>query len=125
MSQPTKKELIAKIVKEQGVDPKSLERLNLVALQKMDAAVPDKDEDLLGSSSESSEPVGESVSSEDGVSIVTPSESSTEESPVSTETSQELPAESSSDSGSGSGVVEKVLLGYHPVSEAPIYSDEQ
>lgn len=123
MSQPTKKQLISKIVKEQGVDPKSLERLNLTALQKMDEAI--KDEDLLGSSTESSEPVGQSVSSEDGVSIVTPSESPSEESPVSTETAKELPAESSSDSGSGSGIVEKVLLGYHPVSEAPIYSDEQ
>ncbi len=52
MTQLTKKQLIAKISKEQEVDPKSLERLNVQALLKMDVVVPDTvvadDGDLLG-----------------------------------------------------------------------------
>lgn len=47
MTQLTKKQLIEKISKEQKVDPKSLERMNVAALLKMDTVVPD-DGDLLG-----------------------------------------------------------------------------
>jgi hypothetical protein len=45
----TKKELVAKIAKEQNLDPNKLERMNMETLHKMDKVVPDTDGDLLGS----------------------------------------------------------------------------
>jgi hypothetical protein len=42
----TKKELVAKVAKEQGLDPKILNRLSVAELQKMDEVVPDEGEEL-------------------------------------------------------------------------------
>lgn len=68
----TKKELVAKIAKEQGLDPKKLERMNMEELHKMDKVVPDapaaSDDDLLGGETSEAPKSGDVSESQDSVS---------------------------------------------------------
>lgn len=153
----TKKELVAKIAKEQNLDPKKLERMNMETLHKMDKVVPDTDGDLLGSAELPSANVphdadtipatgtdGAEVGSETTVStgatpdvghasdegtVIVGEMTGTMELPP-----QETPAgstEVASEEGSDvhgtrtDAVVGHVILGYHPVTEEPVYADEQ
>lgn len=180
----TKKELVEKIAKEQGLDPKKLHRLNMEELLKMDKVVPDapasSDDDLLGGESQeapksgdvsesSSDPVstdansagaaesessgsegdagnGEETLGSDQPSL--PSQVGTDvvaEGPGSMDTvpseTPKSPSEVAAEQGQGDSgkdilpeppadpvveeVKEHVIIGYHPVTEEPVYLDEQ
>lgn len=172
----TKKQLIFKIHKEQGVDVKSLERMNVPALMKMDAAIPDEG-DLLGGPSElpsveqntvnvpssevasSPETVGEplpdilgavsgntaesgqeqsegtelgsAVPSENGTPVVGEvAEGGVQVPPSETPfPSNELEIEEGQGDASESippaAPTERILIGEHPATGEPVYSDEQ
>lgn len=134
--------LVAKIAAEQKLDPKKLERLNMEELQKMDLVVPDEG-DLLGSpelpsgrdsgsdetpvlpssvgsaSTEGTIVLGETVP-EAGADIA-PSE--TPIPPTQMET-QEGQTDASGSIPSGERA-DAVVIGYHPVTGEPVYSDAQ
>lgn len=67
--------------------------------------------------------LGQSVSSPDGVQVVTPSELPTQESPVGQEASTELPTEPSANGRARSGAVKGTLLGYDPTTGAEVYAE--
>lgn len=99
----TKKQLIFKINKEQGVDIKSLERMNVPALQKMDAAIPDSDDgDLLGDDA-SELPSGATASSEENTGGETVSDilgtvsGNTQEGTTGSEVGQSVPSQDGTD----------------------------
>lgn len=94
-------------------------KLILEALKPLIVHTP-ADDDLLGSSSEESLPVG--LPTEEGIPTVN-SESPSEEQPVEQETSEELPTSHSSDSRPRSGVVKGTLLGYCPSTGAEVYAE--
>lgn len=124
----TKKELVAKIAKEQGLDPKKLDRRNMEQLKKMDAVVADEG-DLLGGPSEIAHaglPMGLPI--EEGTQVVgevggmQPSITETPKSPDTVETQE---GSDTLRSGADAVVKEHIIIGYHPVTEAPVYADEQ
>lgn len=99
----TKKELAIKIAKEQNLDAAKLMRLSVVELEKMDLVVAD-DGDLLGS--------GTLIVGETGEATVDHSESPQNTSEMEGE---EGPSTSGEDHKDGA------LIGYHPVTEEPVY----
>lgn len=147
----TKKELVAKIAKEQNLDPKKLERMNMEQLKKMDLVVADES-DLLGdselptnpgsdqdgiqtsgngavdSSEHSGGPTSDHKLPESGTQVlgeVAGMNPAISETPKSTDTVETQEGSDTLGSGADDVVTERVLIGYHPVTEAPVYSDEQ
>lgn len=114
----TKAELVEKICKEQGLDPKKIGRLNMEELHKMDKVVPDEGADILGGEAPESpsEPVGNTeVQTTDAGAAGSDSEPSTvpENKPDVGQESEESEAPEANTT--------KVLLGYHPVTGKPVY----
>ena len=153
----TKKELVAKIAKEQNLDEKKLMRMNMEELTKMDKVVPDEG-DLLGASElpsvggsdeNKSDSVGDASvdtsgsqgaddnqlgsSSQEGTTVVgevggmEPQISETPKSSTEVETEEGSTDVGVDGVGEGTDAVvkEHVIIGYHPVTEAPVYADEQ
>lgn len=101
----TKADLVAKIAKEQNLEPKKLSRLSMDQLYQMDKVVPDEGADILGGEATQEEAtVGESTQEVGGES---------EDSSGPTEDVDSKPESSEK--------VEEVLLGYHPVTGKPVY----
>lgn len=103
-----KADLVAKIAAEQKLDPKVLERMTVVELQKMDVVVPD-DGDLLGA-----EPIG------------APATGPTGTSPTDAPAERELEDHEIENDVSDSGTTDEpaknpTLVGYNPVTGKEIY----
>ncbi len=96
----TKADLVAKIAKEQNLEPKKLSRLSMDQLYQMDKIVPDEGADILG---------GEAP------------ESPTEEPTVDTDSAPVEPSVETGDALPPVESEEKILLGYHPVTGKPVY----
>lgn len=118
----TKADKVTKVAQETKVDTASLERLNIEALDKLDELTPDEEVDELLGDSPSEEVEPEAL---DKLDELTPDEEvepeTLESSPIVegivSEESLELDEPKSSDNSERV----RVLAGYHPITEEPIY----
>lgn len=118
----TKADLVAKIAKEQNLEPKKLSRLSMDQLYQMDKIVPDEGADILGGEAPESPTDTTPSSDENADNSGTSSEG---ESDLGQGTDS-APVEPSVETGDALPPVEEkpeaqILLGYHPVTGKPVY----
>lgn len=101
----TKAEKVTKVAQETKVDPASLERLNIEALDKLDELTPDEEVDELLGDSPSEEVEPETSESSPIIEDIVSEESLELDEPKSSDNSERV----------------RVLAGYHPITEEPIY----
>lgn len=120
----TKADLVAKIAKEQNLEPKKLSRLSMDQLYQMDKIVPDEGADILG---------GEAPESPTTPDTTPASDENADNSGTNSEGESDLgqgtdssPVEPTVEGGDDVPTVEEkpeaqILLGYHPVTGKPVY----